>query len=334
MIADRLGVTVYEREIEEIVRMPRRDENDTRPGPVLATFDRVVLRDAIITKKVALHSMVGMDKVYINADEPLHVRRAKAILRKAAYLAKTNGDEVEARHDRIMINNKLYTIETTHTLPTRYLSTTRDSARQQASAEKGDQETDMAVGPNPNDENEGNKFTILPGENMRLTKKGLCFSGPSAFPSNLARYPIKYKNRPYISNEQAYQWTKATTHDENDIAVNIETSTEAWDIMYAGSDISTTEEWNDSAPDLLAELVIIKYEQHPELLERLISTYPHRLIEASVSKRWGGGAPISSDIYESDKPLPGKNVFGDIETNYRNTIIEQRRMHKQQCKTN
>ena len=52
-------------------------------------------------------------------------------------------------------------------------------------------------------------------------------------------------------------------------------------------------------------LVIIKYEQHPELLDRLITTSPLRLIEASTGKRWGGRAPINSPIYNDlDKPLP------------------------------
>ena len=169
---------------------------------------------------------------------------------------------------------------------------------------------------------------------MGISKQGLLFSGPSTFPSNLAKYPIRYKNASYNSNEQAYQWTRATNHNEDEIATNIKESKEVWDIMYAGSDIVSTNEWKDYAPDLPPELVIAKYDQHPALLERLISTYPLRLIEANVSKRWGGGAPLSSSIYDSDKPFLGKNIFGDIETNYRNKIVDQRKMNKQQCKTN
>ena len=37
-IADILGVTVYEHEIEDVFRMERRDEKDLRPGPVLVPF--------------------------------------------------------------------------------------------------------------------------------------------------------------------------------------------------------------------------------------------------------------------------------------------------------
>ena len=33
-IADRLGATVYQNKIEEVIRMERRDEKDLRPGPV------------------------------------------------------------------------------------------------------------------------------------------------------------------------------------------------------------------------------------------------------------------------------------------------------------
>ena len=292
--------------------MERRDEKDLRPGPVLATFTRVVLRDAIITKKSSLHKMPDMDKIFINADEPLHIRRAKAILRKAAYLARINGDKVESKHDRIMINDRLYTTDTVSSIPSKYLSTAptviKPSTRDIAGASGMENEAEM---PDSNvEKDENRKFTILPGENMHVCKKGLLFSGPNAFPSNLAKVPVRYQDHDYNSNEQAYQWLKASDHNQDDIAATIMTCTETWDIMYAGSDIEASEEWNRQSPNLLAELVIAKYEQNPELRERLISTYPMRLIEASISKKWGGGAPILLEIYDSDKPIPRKNIFG------------------------
>ena len=79
------------------------------------------------------------------------------------------------------------------------------------------------------------------------------------------------------------------------------------------------------APDILAEMFAKKMEQHPDLLERLLDTYPLPLIEACTDDTWGGGAPFESDVYDSDEPLPGRNLFGDIATNYRNDKVKQLR---------
>ena len=323
-IAEAINVSLFASEIEMVTRIKRRDDNDPRPGPVIATFTWVVLRDAIITKKSALQNMEGFAQVYVNADEPLQVRRSKAILRKAAYIARNEGCEVEMRYDRIRINNDLYTVETAYTLPKKYL-VSNESAR---GAEGGHDPpnipvTDMDAEPTAPKMDRHAKFVIKPGENMRLSKKGLLFSGPSAFISNLSYYPIRFEERDYNSNEQVYQWTKANRHDQPEIAAEIKRCTEAFDILYAGAEIVTTSEWNKNAPLLLATLFHLKMERHPELLQRLISTSPHRLIEASTSKKWGGGAPISSDVYDSDKPLPGSNGMGDIATNYRDKKISE-----------
>ena len=77
------------------VRLNRRDEKDVCPGPVIATCSRIFHRDSIITKKRALRNIPALSQVFINADETLQVRRAKAILRRAAFIAPGDGEEVE-----------------------------------------------------------------------------------------------------------------------------------------------------------------------------------------------------------------------------------------------
>ena len=291
--------------------------------PVIATFTRVVLRDAIITKKSGLQNVQGFTQIYVNADEPLQVRRAKAILRRAAYIARNEGSDVETRHDRIRINDDIYTVENAYSLPKKYLVT--DSTRGAEGGQKAQKTPSVAMEAEQTTLkfDQHVKFVILKGENMRLSKKGILFSGPTAFISNLSYYPIRFEDRDYNSNEQGYQWTKATRHEQHEIAAEIKRCTEAFDILYAGADIETTIEWKKNAPLLLATLFHLKMLRHPELLQRLIATSPHKLIEASTSKKWGGGAPISSEIYDTDKPLPGANLFGDIATNYRDKKIAE-----------
>ena len=101
--------------------MERRDENDLRPGPPIITFTGVVLRYAIITKKASLQKTERMDTIFIKADEPLHIQQA-------------NGDESEARHNRIMINCRLYMTDTIQQIPPMYLSPVKVPDRAQARA--------------------------------------------------------------------------------------------------------------------------------------------------------------------------------------------------------
>ena len=49
-ITSAIGVKVYNSEIEQVMRMRRRDDNNKKPGPVLLTLTRIVLRDNILKK--------------------------------------------------------------------------------------------------------------------------------------------------------------------------------------------------------------------------------------------------------------------------------------------
>ena len=130
---------------------------------------------------------------------------------------------------------------------------------------------------------------IRPGEKMRITKYGLLFSGDTAYPSNMYPAPVKFNQKDYSSNEQAFQCTKASRHECEDLAEMLKSMTRALEIKIEAADIVTTEEWNQQAPGLLWNLFDQKMKDNPDLLERLILTAPLPLIEASTSFRWGGG---------------------------------------------
>ena len=139
---------------------------------------------------------------------------------------------------------------------------------------------------------------------MRIVKAGLCFSGPTAYPSNMYLAEITHGNKDYDSNEQAYQCTKATTHDEADLK---------YAIKVDASEIATTEEWNRETPALLWDLFDKQMNAHPELLERLIETTPLLLIEASKTFVGGGGWPPLSPAYttlENSKEKMSSGYYG------------------------
>ena len=126
---------------------------------------------------------------------------------------------------------------------------------------------------------------------MKLIRKGLCFSGSSCYLSNLAYIPIRYRKLPFNSNKQGYQWRKVLDHSDEELAEEIRNTSKTYDIKKAGAIFTVSEEWRNKAPNVLLELLDENCRQHPELMERLIDTFPHQLIEASSDPLWGGVPP-------------------------------------------
>ena len=98
-IGSAIGIKVFNCEIEQVLRMPRRDNQNKKPGPVLITLSRTLLRDSFLRKKSELMKCTGMEEIFVNADESIEVRRAKSFLRKASFNAKCLGETVEFRHN-------------------------------------------------------------------------------------------------------------------------------------------------------------------------------------------------------------------------------------------
>ena len=107
-ITTEIGAIVFKSDVEDIFRMDRRDNSNKAPGPVLVTLTQISIRD-------------GRKNVYINADETVEVRRAKAILRKAARNARSSGKDVEMRHDHVRIGEETYTLDDLHKIPSEYM---------------------------------------------------------------------------------------------------------------------------------------------------------------------------------------------------------------------
>ena len=167
------------------------------------------------------------------------------------------------------------------------------------------------------------KDLILPGEKMRIVEAGLCFSGDTAYPSNMCYAPIRFNNKEYISNEQAFQCGKAEHHDQLELAATLKEMTNSFCIKDEASNIATTDEWDEMAPDFLWSLFDQKMKDNPELWERLIQTTPLLLIEASTSRKWGGGAPFNSKKYDTGE-YQGDSKFGKMATRYRDQKIRER----------
>ena len=191
-------------------------------------------------------------------------RKAKSTL-KVARITKQQGIEIEFKHDRILIEGNWYTTRDITRIPTKYMPL-------------GESDYGAAGGgniskPTLSDEERVSRL-IKPTEKMRVTKLGLCFSGPSAFPSNMHFAPITVNGKDHDSYEQCYQYDKANTHGMEKHAKDIEKMDDPFEIKKEANRITTMTEWQEGAPDKLWDLLEKKYEKYPELLERLIETAP------------------------------------------------------------
>ena len=151
---------------------------------------------------------------------------------------------------------------------------------------------------------------------IKLTKCGLIFSGPTAFPSNMSYSDFVYDGQPYSSSEQGFQHLDAVHNDVPDIAAKILATRDTKIIKDMSHDIPKSDSWNKIAPTKLWGLMDAKFSQNPALMKELLDTAPHKLIETSMDGKWGWGGPYEADVYEQGV-VPGKNLFGEMATTYR-----------------
>ena len=325
-ITTEIGAVVYRTDIDSIFRLNRRDSANKTPGPVLFKFNRIPVRDSILKNKFNLCKLENMQTIYINADEPVHVRRTKAVFRKIAVQARNVGEEVELRYNYIKIGMTTYSLDELHKIPARFIPDNEVTSRQRmdtTDATASDQQKTPEIEVCATSKPSVKPGLIRKGEKMRIVEAGLLFSGPTAYPSNMNYATITYDNKDFNCNEQVFQCLKAEVHKHPELAASLKANPNAYAIKVDASQIVTTKEWKAAAPELLWKLFDLKMKQHPELLERLIDTAPLKLIEASTSERWGGGAPFESSLYDTGK-FTGKNEFGELATNYRDTKIKER----------
>ena len=315
-IGDSLGMTVYKEDIRDVYRLPNRNPNSARPPHVLVTFDRPYLRNNFLRRKYDLSKVEKYSDVYLNADEPMELRRLKGLYRRIATAARSAGETVVMGQDWIKIGNTTYLPTEIDQIPTVFMPLDFPVTAVTQAAKMDTQEGSTAGRQMTS---AGSTSPSIP-EKIRLTTAGLIFSGPTAYLSNHARAPFVYDGTPYTSSEQGFHHLGAAHHLEFDVAERILKEDDIAKIRELSHEYPRSPGWERIAPHKLYELNRAKFNQNPHLRARLIATAPHRLIEASIDKKWGGAAPYSSGVYDKGI-VPGRNVFGDKLTSLRDELI-------------
>ncbi len=146
------------------------------------------------------------------------------------------------------------------------------------------------------------------------------FRGEYYFLSNFYEVPVAYKGVTYLNNEAAFQAQKtisAYQRSKGEIPLLSEeirfSNLNASEAKKLGKRVSLRKDWEEVKVSLMQEIVDAKFDQHPDLAEKLLETGDEHLEEGNT---WG------DKIWGTVKGQ-GKNLLGQILMNTRERLKEQ-----------
>lgn len=133
----------------------------------------------------------------------------------------------------------------------------------------------------------------------------------------------------FSSSEQLFMYFKAKTFNDHEIAMEIARCNDPKIAKELGRKVKLFDNttW-DKVKHLIMETVLYaKFEQNPELKEKLLQTGNKILVEASAKDTiWGIGLSLSDkDIFEKDK-WKGQNLLGKCLMKVREELLGRRNM--------
>ena len=114
-VAHDIGIMLHRWDVNKTSRLGAYEDGKKRPVKV-ELVSEITKKDFLKSKKRLKESNLYAE-IQVVPDETKEIRHAKAILRRAAYLATRHGDRVWKKHDLIWVNGKKYTVETVNEIP-------------------------------------------------------------------------------------------------------------------------------------------------------------------------------------------------------------------------
>lgn len=135
------------------------------------------------------------------------------------------------------------------------------------------------------------------------------FSGEHRFLSNFYPAEVHLGGLPYPTVEHAYQAAKTTNPEEREI---IRTSPGPAMAKKLGRHVDVRPDWETIKLEVMAELIVEKFENHPDLASKLVSTGSAELVEGN----WWG------DTYWGVCRGKGQNNLGKLLMATRKQLME------------
>ena len=134
------------------------------------------------------------------------------------------------------------------------------------------------------------------------------FKGENAFLSNFYNAPVCYDGITYKNSEAAFQAQKTENREDRFAFADLS----ARDAKRLGRSVKLRKGWSDMRVYIMSEIVHAKFEQNPDLAEKLLATGNDALIEGNTwnDKFWG----VDSRTGE------GQNMLGNVLMGVRTTL--------------
>lgn len=259
-------------EIDAAYRLGKQSSDSSRP--ILVSFKNQTDKDLVLHNAARIKKETENEMLWINRDHPDLTRRQTAHTRRCYNLMKSNNHSCQVHGTSITYKNKVYQYKDLNDLP------------------------------------EGSRL-----EDTKLVEcdegKGICFQSELAYLSNMYPCEFIYRNKPFLSSEQAYQWEKALNAGKVSKARKILFMTDAFSAKREGDLITPSDQWDNLKEDILLKIVLQKFQQNPILEKRLVDSQYTKFYECTKDSYWGVKQLITSREIDPST-FTGANRFGVI----------------------
>lgn len=276
-MAGAMGVTgIKPNDIHSVYRLgkvkPVRAGDTQRPRTVMITFSNEKTRNNFFFVRANLKHLQDYRGTFLNDDVTPLTRRQRDDYRAVAALARLDGREVRVHTDGLVIDDRKYMLTEPTSLPDKYCI-----------------------------------------EKAKTIENGgeIYFASESSFLSNFAHAPIVDGNTVYATSEHYYQASKCAylnAHEKRTQVISAPTPLEAKRIAET---VPETPEWRKVQEKVMEEAINRKFDQNPDLADKLLSTGEMNLNEATHNVVFGIGVTLLAKEIK-DKSYRGANKLGTI----------------------
>lgn len=260
-------------DIDVTYRLGKPTDGNNRP--ILVSFNNQAIKDNILKHANKIKQVSGYMNLWINRDLPEITRRQTANTRRCFNLMKANKNECLVHGTSITYKKRVYQYKDLNQLPA---GSRLEDTRQ------------------------------IPCENGT----GICFQGDLSYLSNFFPANVTYRNKEFVSSEQAFQWARATHANDLNAANNILESVDPFTIKKYGEEVGDSDTWKLIDVETLRTITLNKFKQNRRLGERLRTSDFTKFYECTTSLKWGTGTTLPASREIDTSTFTGSNLFGQI----------------------
>ena len=270
--------------ISEEIKLSRvhRLKSIKQPRPIIVKFHYFPHRDLVWSKRANLKGST----IRLREDYPTPIEKSRSTLMPFLRAAQRQKKKAKLVRDRLIIDEKTYTIMDLHKLPPE----------------------------------------LLPRKVFeRRTEDGSyhLFGGKHSPFSNWHPAPFTINGRKYSCSEQYYLYQKAVFAKDTEKASEILKAEDPAVMKKSASSLQlNVQQWNRVSRTHMKDAIAAKFSQNPRLKNALIETSPTQLVECNrFDSFWSCGLNLYALGVEDRDNWTGKNVLGQLLTELRGEMM-------------